>query len=105
MAQHERVAFFDDTWRAGLGGRFFPVPALLLELGAGFDLTQHTFADASDPWLAVEWRLPLHIEPWQVSVYVERQVSLIDMAGVRVAWGMGDGLRDPATRWGWRRVR
>jgi hypothetical protein len=24
---------------------------------------------------------------------------------VRVAWGMGNALRDPARGWGWRRVR
>ena len=59
----------------------------------------------SDPYLAVEWMLPLPTAAWQLSVFVDRQVDAVDTAGARLSYGMGRTLRDLARAEGWRRLR
>ncbi len=61
--------------------------------------------DVSDPYFAFEWQLPVSARDWQLSLFVDSQVSTVKLAGLRVAWGMGTTLRDQARRMGWRRVR
>jgi hypothetical protein len=53
-------------------------------------------------WL--EWQLPLGAPDWQL-LPVERELSTGNIAGLRLAWNMGESVRDVARRTGWMRVR
>lgn len=106
MGAHERTVGGDPVSRAALGLRAFPLRWLALELGVGFDrLGAPRLGDGSDPYLSVEAQLPVGGPDWQVSVFLERQVSTLDLLGLRVAWGAGPTLRDLARRTGWRPLR
>lgn len=106
MGSFERTFDFGHVARAAVGVRVFPLRSLTIDLGVGFDrLGDAPFDDASDPYIGVEWQLPVGAPDWQVSLFLERQVSTLDLVGIRVAWGMGPNLRDVARRSGWRPVR
>lgn len=107
MGHHERALGFGTTWRAGAGVRTYPLEHLMFELGVGFDrIGEDTFGgDTSDPYVGLEWQLPIRAPDWQLSVFVERAVSTTNTAGVRVSWGAGDTLRDRDRRLSWRPVR
>lgn len=106
MGAHERTFGGDDVTRAAVGLRAFPLRWLALELGVGFDrIGAPRLGDTSDPYLGVEAQLPVGAPDWQLSVFLERQVSTLDLLGLRVAWGMGPTLRDAARRTGWRPLR
>jgi hypothetical protein len=108
MAHHERARGFEDLWRAAIGGRLFPLPSVVLEVGVGFDrLGQaNTFQnDHADPYFAAEWAMPFSSKEWQLSLFLDRQISTVDTVGLRFAYGMGEHLRDAARRDGWRRLR
>ncbi|MFO0630406.1 MAG: hypothetical protein U0325_32935 [Polyangiales bacterium] len=106
MGAHARTLDGTSVSRAAVGLRAFPLRWLALELGVGFDrLGDPRLGDGSDPYLGVEVQLPVGAPDWQVSLFLERQVSTLDLVGVRVAWGMGPTLRDVARRTGWRPLR
>lgn len=106
MGAFERSDFSGSIGRAAVAMRAFPFERLLVELGVGFDRIGDVNAhDVSDPYFAFEWQLPVSARDWQLSLFVDSQVSTIKLAGLRVAWGMGTTLRDQARRMGWRRVR
>lgn len=108
-AHHERSAAFGEAFRAALGGRVFPLRSLVLDFGMGFERADDSggaFAgDDVDPYVGAEWAAPLASNVWQLSVFAEHQVSRLDLAGVRVAYGMGGTPRDAARREGFRRLR
>lgn len=106
MGAHERTVDGDPVSRAAVGLRAFPLRWLALELGVGFDrIGAPRLGDVSDPYISVEAQLPVGAPDWQVSLFLERQVSTLDLLGVRVAWGVGPTLRDLARRTGWRPLR
>jgi hypothetical protein len=92
--------------RAALILRLFPIETLAIELGGSYDLS---IGDASrrgfSPIFALEWQLPFRRSTWQVSIFVEREVQDLQLAGARFSWDMGGTLRDIARRTGWRRLR
>jgi hypothetical protein len=45
------------------------------------------------------------VRTWQVSLFVERQLDALEIAGVRLSWDMGSTLYDLVRRTGWRRLR
>lgn len=102
--QQENV--FADFLTGGLGLRLFPVANVRVD--GGVRLT-HTFAAGTDlglgPYWAFEWQLPFGARTWQLSVFAEKQLSSIELAGVRFAWDLGQTLRDVARRTGWMRLR
>jgi len=86
--------------------RLLPLDTLLIELGGGARhvggaAPTNTFA----PYLALDWQLPFGVRTWQVSLFVERQLDELQIAGVRLSWDMGSTLYDLVRRTGWRRVR
>ena len=86
--------------------RLFPIDTFLIELGGG---TQHvagaSFDDGFRPYFALDWQLPFGVRTWQVSLFVERQLDALEIAGVRLSWDMGSTLYDLVRRTGWRRLR
>lgn len=108
MAHYEQAHGFEALWRSGIGGRLFPLPSLVLEVGVGFDrIGQNGFFqdDHADPYLAVEWAMPFSSKEWQLSLFLDRQISTMDAFGLRFTYGMGESPRDVARRDGWRRLR
>jgi hypothetical protein len=106
MVHHERNEVFGTLWRAGFGLRAYPIPDVLVELGIGFDqIGDDTIQDSSDPYLGFEWRVPVGGDTWQLSLRIERQISTINLAALRVSWGMGPTLAELGRRHGFRRVR
>jgi hypothetical protein len=86
MAHHERSSATDPLWRAGVGMRLTPAEALVIELGVGFDrLGDHTVFgdDHSDPYAGVEWRSPWSAGAHRLAVFLERQISTLDIVGIR----------------------
>jgi len=108
LGELEATAGGDPLGRAGLGLRAYPFPSLFVEVGVGFDrIGEQALDDASDPYLGLEWQLPFHFDNWQFSLFAERQISTIDMVGIRVAF-TGAGyltLRDVDRHTAWRRLR
>jgi hypothetical protein len=91
---------------SGLGIRLFPIATVRIDGGVRL---AHTFAAGADLgvglYLAFEWQLPFRARAWQVSLFAEKQLSTIELAGIRVAWDMGETSRDIARRTGWMRIR
>jgi hypothetical protein len=102
--QQENV--FADFLTSGFGLRLFPIANVRID--GGVRLT-HTFAAGTDldvgPYGAFEWQLPFATRTWQLSLFAEKQLSTITLAGVRFAWNVGETLRDVARRTGWTRLR
>jgi hypothetical protein len=102
--QQQKV--FADFITSALGMRLFPIATARID--GGVRLT-HTLAVGTDlgvgPYLAFEWQLPFGARPWQLSLFAEKQLSTIELAGVRFAWDMGETSRDVARRTGWMRIR
>ncbi|MEZ4408606.1 MAG: hypothetical protein R3A52_19335 [Polyangiales bacterium] len=107
MGQWEGASLGDDTWRAAVGVRAFPFQSLAVDLGVAFDrIGQPGFGgDTSDPYISVEWQLPIPLPAWQFSLFLDRQANTVDTGGVRVSYAMGRTLRDIARATGWRRLR
>ena len=95
-----------DILRGGVVLRLFPIDALLVELGGG-DQRAPFAAGGSGfrPYAAVDWQLPFRARSWQASLFVERQLEALEIAGARISWDMGPTLRELARRTGWRRLR
>jgi hypothetical protein len=102
----QQESAFADSGTGGFGLRLFPVATVRIE--GGVRLT-HTFAAGADlgvgPCWAFEWQLPFGARAGQLSLFAEKQLSTIELAGVRFAWDMGETLRDVARRTGWMRLR
>jgi hypothetical protein len=101
-----------DAFLVGAVLRMLPIETLLIELGGG---VRH-LARAADsgagsvfssflPYLALDWQLPLGVRTWQASLFIERQLDELQMAGVRLSWDMGTTLYELVRRTGWRRLR
>ncbi|MCC6619776.1 MAG: hypothetical protein IT385_00895 [Deltaproteobacteria bacterium] len=106
MVQWERPELeARDLLRVGLGVRAYPFPSLVVELGVGFDRIGARAADGSDPYLGLEWQLPLGADDVALSLFLERQITTVDTVGLRLAWGLGPTPRDAARHAGWRRLR
>ena len=79
-----------------------------LRIDGGVRLT-HTFAVGADlrvgPYLAFDWQEPFGARAWQLSPFAEKQLSTIELAGIRFAWNMGGTIRDVAHSSGWMRLR
>jgi hypothetical protein len=86
--------------------RLLPLETLLIELGGGVrQVGGPSLGDAFSPYLALDWQLPFGVRTWQASLFIERQLDELQIAGVRVSWDMGSTLYDLVRRTGWRRVR
>jgi hypothetical protein len=81
----------------------------MVTVGLGFnDLDgDRSFQDISDPFVGFEWRLPLPLADrgWQVSLFGERRISTLDVAGLRLAWNLGTTPRESARHDAWRRLQ
>jgi hypothetical protein len=87
MGHHERPSGLPSVWRAGAGVRLEPVPSLSIDLGVGFDrLGDDTVFgdDHSDPYLGIIWRSPLRVGGRHLAVFLERQISTVDLLGIRL---------------------
>jgi hypothetical protein len=89
--------------------RLLPIDTLLIELGGG---ARHVGGPANgdafvpfSPYFALDWQLPFGVRTWQASLFLERQLDELQIAGVRISWDMGSTLYDLVRRTGWRRVR
>jgi hypothetical protein len=95
-----------DSYLVAAVLRLFPIDTFLIELGGG---VQHVAGAAFDrgvsPTLALDWQLPLGVRTWQGSLFIERQLDGLQIAGARISWDMGSTLYDLVRRTGWRRVR
>jgi hypothetical protein len=86
--------------------RLFPLDTLLLELGGGVrHVDGPSGGDAFSPSLALDWQLPFGVRTWQASLFIERQLDQLQIAGARISWDMGRTLHDLVRRTGWRRLR
>jgi hypothetical protein len=86
--------------------RLFPLETLLLELGGGVrHVGGPSAGEAFSPYLAVDWQLPFGVRTWQASLFIERQLDALQIAGARISWDMGRTLYDLVRRTGWRRLR
>jgi len=102
----QQTSVFADSVIGGFGLRMFPIPKVRIDGGVG--LTRILGGEArttSAPYWSFEWQLPVGEHAWQVSIFAEHQLSMIKLAGVRLAWNMGGTLRDAARRTGWARIR
>jgi hypothetical protein len=101
--QQQKV--FADFLTSGLGLRLFPIATVRFD--GGVRLTR-TFAGGADlgagPYLAFEWQLPFGAA-CHLSLFAEKQLSTIELAGVRLAWNTGETSRDFARRTAWMRIR
>jgi hypothetical protein len=104
MAHHEQSEFWGETWRAGVGARLFPTESWVIDLGVGFDGINQERRDHADPYFGVEWAL-LRRRELQLGLFLERQISTLDLVGVRGTFGAGAAPRETARRNGWRRIR
>lgn len=102
----QQESAFANSGTGGFGLRLFPVATVRID--GGVRLTQ-TFAAGADlgvgPCWAFEWQLPFGARAGQLSLFAEKQLSTIELGGVRFAWDMGETLRDVARRTGWMRLR
>jgi hypothetical protein len=110
MGQADLSRAAPDTFLVAAVLRLFPVETFLIELGGGarqvggapFD---DRFEPHFSPYLALDWQLPFAVRTWQASLFLERQLDALQIAGVRISWDMGATLRNLVRRTGWRRIR
>ena len=95
-----------DTFLVAAIGRLFPIDTLLIELGGGIQRVGGAPFDAGlKPYVALDWQLPFGVRTWQASLFIERQLDQLQIAGVRISWDMGSTLYDLVRHTGWRRLR
>jgi hypothetical protein len=93
-------------YRGAVVARLFPLETLLIELGGGAeDAGGGAFGVGFNPYFALDWQLPFGGRAWQASLFIERQLDGLGIAGFRIAWDMGSTLHELVRRTGWRRVR
>ena len=90
--------------------RLLPIETVLIELGGGVRQRRQARRAAAPsaaflPYLALDWQLPFGVRTWQASLFIERQLDGLQIAGVRISWDMGSTLSDLVRRTGWRRLR
>lgn len=86
MGHHERGGFVPTRWRAAAGLRLTPTSTVTIDLGVGFDrIGDDTVlgGDHMDPYVGVEWRTPWGVGDRRVAMFLERQVSTVDVIGIR----------------------
>jgi hypothetical protein len=106
MGDWEIARAAPDGYRAALILRLYPIETFVIELGGGYNqISGAGFRNGFTPAFALEWQLPFRRSTWQVSVFVERQVQDVQLAGLGFSWDMGSTLRDIGRRTGWRRLR
>ena len=95
-----------DAFVTAAALRLFPLETLLIELGGGVrHVGGPSAGEAFSPYLAVDWQLPFGVRTWQASLFIERQLDALQIAGARISWDMGRTLYDLVRRTGWRRLR
>src|SRR5450631_741720 len=95
-----------DTFLVAGVLRLFPIETFLIELGGGIQqVTGAPFDGGVKPYVALDWQLPFGVRTWQASLFIERQLDQLQIAGLRLSWDMGSTLYELARRTGWRRVR
>jgi hypothetical protein len=106
MGQAELPRAAADVFLVAAALRLLPIDTFLIELGGG---ARHVGGpapgDAFVPYLALDWQLPFGVRTWQASLFLERQLDALQIAGVRISWDMGSTLYELVRRTGWRRVR
>ena len=106
MGQAELPRAAADAFLVAAVLRLLPIETFLIELGGG---ARHVGGaapgDAFSPYLALDWQLPFGVRTWQASLFIERQLDELQIAGVRISWDMGSTLYDLVRRTGWRRLR
>ena len=106
MGQAELPRAAADVFLVAAALRLLPIDTFLIELGGG---ARHVGGpapgDAFVPYLALDWQLPFGVRTWQASLFLERQLDELQIAGVRISWDMGSTLYDLVRRTGWRRLR
>ena len=106
MGQVELPRAAADAFLAGAVLRLLPIDTFLIELGGG---VRHVGGpapgDAFVPYLALDCQLPFGVRTWQASLFIERQLDELQIAGVRISWDMGSSLYELVRRTGWRRLR
>jgi hypothetical protein len=89
--------------------RLLPIETVLIELGGGVRRVGSATGDGAIsaflPYLALDWQLPFGVRTWQASLFIERQLDGLQIAGVRISWDMGSTLSELVRRRGWRRLR
>jgi hypothetical protein len=106
MGEADLSRAISGTYRAAAVARLFPVETFLIELGGGTQqVAGAPFDSAFKAYFVLDWQLPLGTQTWQASLFLERQLEELQIAGVRISWGMGSTLYDLARRTGWRRIR
>lgn len=103
--EHEADARLDDLFRAAIGLRVAPFETFVVELGVAFDRIGRAAGDTSDPYLGLEWQLPLHLDGAHLALFVDRQASTLDTVGIRLYAGLGPTLHAANRNEGWRRLR
>ena len=106
MGQAELPRSAPDAFMTAAALRLLPIDTFLIELGGG---VRHVGGpapgDAFVPYVALDWQLPFGVRTWQLSVFIERQLDGLQIAGLRISWDMGSTLYDSVRRTGWRRLR
>ena len=108
LGQAELPRAAADTFLVAAVLRLLPIETFLIELGGGARHDGGTARDAFSrfiPYLALDWQLPFGARTWQASLFIERQLDELQIAGVRISWDMGRTLYDLVRRTGWRRLR
>lgn len=107
MVHAERDRLQGGFWRGAAAARVYPHPTLMLAGGVGAGPWYHRVEEAQvSPYAAVEWALPLPtLQPWQLALFAESRASGVRLAGLRFAFGVGEGPRAWSRRTGWRRLR
>ena len=110
MGQADLPRAAPDTFLVAAVLRLLPIDTFLIELGGGAQQVGGAPFDDGlkphfKPYLALDWQLPFGVRTWQASLFIERQLDALQIAGFRISWDMGSTLRDLVRRTGWRRVR
>ena len=103
--EHEADDRLDDLFRAAIGLRVAPFETFVVELGVAFDRIGRAAGDTSDPYLGLEWQLPLRLDGAHLALFVERQASTLDTVGIRLYADLGPTLHAASRHEGWRRLR
>lgn len=108
MGHHERSSGFGSTSRAAVGLRAFPLARVAVDVGMGFDRLgdDDVFADDhADPYVRIEWIAYANTHGSAVSLFLDRQVSRLNLLGVQVSFAGAADLRQRDRVDGWRPLR
>ena len=109
MGQHERSYAFGTLWRAGGGLRVFPLSRLAIDVGLGWDRINapHPAGDNQfNPYFTIEGIIWSFDEgSSSLSLFVDRQISSLNLVGLRIAGGFNGNLRSRDRVQCWRPLR